>query len=96
MDISDTKEYIRITLQNEAEPLWFPRLAEPVARVAWERLCREIGLNPNSYSTTRLLLRDPNAEYEIAAYCKPGSGQGDDVTAGGYPSRNLQPIWLDR
>ena len=89
MDISDTKEYIRITLQNEAEPLWFPRLAEPVARVAWARLHREIGLNPNSYSTTRLLLRDPNAEYEIAAYCKPGPEQEEDGTPRGIPVQSL-------
>lgn len=89
MDISDTKEYVRTTLQNEAEPLWFPRLAEPVTRLAWEHLHREIGLNPNSYSTTRLLLRDPNAEYEIAAYCKPRSEQKEDGTPGEIPVESL-------
>ena len=89
MDISDTKEYVRITLQNEAEPLWFPRLAKPVTRVAWERLHREIGLNPKSYSTTRLLLRDPKAEHKIVAHCKPGSEQEEDGTLGGIPVESL-------
>ena len=75
MDICDTREYVAKALRNEAEPLWFPRLAGPLARVAWDRLQSEIGLNPNSYSTTRLLLRDPKAEHLIAARCRPRSGQ---------------------
>ena len=89
MNIIDTKEYVRITLKNEAEPLWFPRLTEPVTRVAWERLHRDIGLNPKSYSTTRLLLRDPKAEHEIVAYCKPRSEQEKDGTLGGIPVESL-------
>ena len=75
MDICDTRKYVTKALRNEAEPLWFPRLAEPLARVAWDRLQWGIGLTPNSYSTTRLLLRDPRAEHLIAARCRPQSGQ---------------------
>ena len=91
MDIRDTKEYVRITLQNEAEPLWFPRLAEPVTQVAWGRLHREIGLTPDSYSTTRLLLRDPKAEHEIPARCKPRLGKNEDGKSGGIPVEILAP-----
>ena len=80
MDISDIREYVRTALRNDAEPLWFPRLATPLVRVAWDRLQREIGLSPYSYSTKRLLLRDPIAEHHIAARCRPTSGQdGDDI-----------------
>ena len=75
MDICDTREYVTKALRNEAEPLWFPRLAEPLARVAWDRLQWELGLSPNSYSTTRVLLRDPKAEHLIAARCRPRSGE---------------------
>ena len=75
MDIYDTREYVTKALRDEAEPLWFPRLAEPLARVAWDRLQWGFGLNRNSYSTTRLLLRDPKAEHLIAARCRPRSGQ---------------------
>ena len=85
MDISGTREYVRTTLRSEAEPLWFPRLAEPLARVAWDRLWREIGLNPNSYSTTRLLLRDPKAEHHIAARCRPRARQNGDGSPGVIP-----------
>ena len=81
----DVREYVRITLQNETEPLWFPSLVAPVTQIAWERLYQEIGLSPDSYSTRRLLLRDPKAERRIAAYCKPGRGQEEDGTAGGIP-----------
>ena len=82
MDISDTREYVRTALRDGAEPLWFPRLAEPLARVAWGRLRSDVGLNPDSYSTTRLLLKDPRAEHHIAARCRPRSGQKGDGSSG--------------
>ena len=85
MDISVTREYVRTAIRNEAEPLWFPRLAEPLAQVAWDRLQREIGLTPNSYGTTRFLLRDPEAEHHIAARCRPKSGQEWDGGPGEIP-----------
>ena len=91
MDIRDTKEYVRTTLQNEAEPLWFPRLAKPLARIGWDRLQRETGLNPKSYSTTKLLLKDPYADHRIAAHCKPNSGQDGDESDRGIPVEILTP-----
>ena len=92
MDISDTVEaYVRASLCNETEPLWFPRLAELVTQVAWERLRREIGLNPCSYSTTRLLLRDPRAEHQIAASCKPKLEQDEEESTAFIPVEILAP-----
>ena len=91
MDIRDTKEYIRATLKNEAEPLWFPRLAESLSRIGWDRLERDFGLNPNSYSTTRLLLEDPRANHRIAAHCKPNSEQDEVQSEGGIPVEILTP-----
>ena len=85
MNISDTAEYVRTTLRNKAEPLWLPQLAEPLARVTWARLQREIGLTPESYSTTRLLLRDPKAEHHIVTCCMPTSRQGEDRSSGLLP-----------
>ena len=81
----DFRDYVRITLQNETEPLWFPSLVAPVVQIAWERLNQEIGLSRDSYGTTRLLLGDPNAEHRIAAYCKPRRGKEEDATEEGIP-----------
>ena len=91
MKISEIREDVRTALRNEAEQLWFPRLAEPVTRISWDRLQREIGLSPNTYSTTRLLLRDPKAEYQIAACCKPWSGRDEDDRSGVIPVEILAP-----
>ena len=91
MDIDSTREYVKTTLRDEVEPLWFPRLAEPVTQAAWERLHREIGLYPYSYSTTRLLLRDPRAEHQIAARCKPRLGQNEEDSTIVIPVEILAP-----
>ena len=85
MDISETREYVRATLRHESEPLWFPQLAGPIGRVAWNRLSRQIGLTSKSYSTTRLVLRDPEAKHHIVRYCGPKSGQGRDRMPGLIP-----------
>ena len=91
MNISSIREYVRAAFQSDAEPLWFPRLAEPVTQVAWEQLHREIGLNPASYGTARLLLRDPGAEHQIAALCKPRLGKDEDGRSGVIPVEILAP-----
>ena len=85
MDNKSTREYLRSTLRNEAEPLWFPQLAELVAQVAWDRLQREIGLTPDLYSTTRLLRGDPKADHNIAARCRPKSRQEGVGSSGEIP-----------
>ena len=85
MDISETREYVRATLRHESEPLWFPQLVGPIGRVAWNRLSRQIGLTSKSYSTTRLVLRDPKAKHHIVRYCGPKSGQGRDCMPGLIP-----------
>ena len=76
MNGSYTREYVKAALRDEAEPLWFPRLVGPGAQVAWDRLWQEAGLGPDSYSSTRLLLRDPQAEHHIAGWCRPRSERG--------------------
>ena len=91
MDIQDIRGYLRITLQDESGPLWFPHLVGPVTQFAWERLYRETGLSPDSYSTTRLLLGNPKAEREIVAYCKPRSEPEEEGTNGGVPVEILSP-----
>ena len=83
--IDDTRECINTTMRNETEPLWFPGLAEPLAEIAWERLQRDIGLNFASYGVTRLILRDPTAGREIAAYCRPRSGREGESVYGEIP-----------
>ena len=70
---------------SETEPLRFPRLVEPLARIAWGRLQREISLDPASYSTARLLLRDRTAGRHIAVRCRPRSRWDRESSIGAIP-----------
>lgn len=85
MAINDTREHVRVAIRSESTPLWFPRLAEPVTRIAWDRLQRDIGLTPDSYSTTRLILKDPEAEHSIPAQCRPKPGKDGVGSFGEIP-----------
>ena len=92
METSVTVEaYVRASLCNEAEPLWFPRLSEPLALIVWNQLQRQVGLNPNTYSTTRLILQDPQVDHQIFAYCKPHSGGKKYGSDGAIPVELLTP-----
>ena len=84
-EIDGTKEDIRAAIQDETEFLWFPGLAEPLSRIAWGQLQRDIGLNEASYSTARLLLRNPTEEYRIVARCRPRPNRAVEACHGEIP-----------
>ena len=89
MDINDVKALVRSVLQNRSEPLWLPGLAEPISRVAWNQLERDIGLTPASYGTSRLLRGNSREVRSIVARCSPGSSSGIHGSAGGIPIEML-------
>ena len=91
MNVNETREYVRATLRDESEPLWFPQIAGPLVRIAWNRLTYQIGLTPESYSTTRVVLRDLKAERYIAAYCGATSRRGQERLPGLIPVEVLTP-----
>jgi hypothetical protein len=65
--LSDLKTKIEKTLLDESVPLWFPDLTKDLAEFGWERLYRERQINPESYSTNRLLFPNSDFPCEIIA-----------------------------
>ena len=85
MDIDDVSAHIRAALQDRSEQPWFPGLAEPLARVAWNQLARDVGITQASYGTARLLRRNPSEARLIVARCGAGPNRGADADGGGIP-----------
>ena len=77
--ISDVRALVQAALQDRSQPIWFPGLAEPLARVGWNELAQGTGLTPNTYGTERLLVRNPEAGRLVVARCSPRpSGRNAD------------------
>ena len=89
MDINDIKALVRSVLQNRSEPLWFPGLAEPISRVVWNQLERDIGITPTSYGTSRLLRGNSREVRSIVTRCSLGLSSGVHGCTGGIPIEML-------
>ena len=77
VDANRVASQVRIALQSGSEAVWFPSLTEPLASHAWDFLQRTAGLTPESYSTTRMVYRDPTLKRKIVARCSPASEEDD-------------------
>lgn len=65
--MNDLPERIRASLQNPNSEPWFPELADELTASAWDRLSRDLGLTPECYGTTRVLVRSRAAPRQIIA-----------------------------
>ena len=82
------KERLKKAFKDDSEPLWFPSLVETLADVSWDHLLHSVRITPDSYSTARIIRRDPTASHQIVAYCQPLAGRGGN---NGVPIELLSP-----
>ena len=91
VDINDIRSQVRIALHDRSGAPWMPGLAEPLSRVAWNQLERDIGITYASYGTARLFLRNPRGVRLVVAQCSGGSNRVASIGAGGIPIEILPP-----
>lgn len=74
----DLATRLRTALCEADEPLWLPGLSADLADSGWRRLGREVGLDRGSYSTARMLYRDPAGTRRVVASidCRIATGAG--------------------
>ena len=91
VDINEIRAQVRIALHDRSEAPWMPGLAEPLSRVAWNQLERDIGLTHASYGTARLFRRNPRGVRLVVAQCSGGSNRVASTGAEGIPIEILPP-----
>lgn len=67
MSVNLEEKIVKVLTEPVSE-LWFPQLTHDLVQAAWLRLIEEIGLNKSSYSTVRVLLKDPIAMRKIISH----------------------------
>lgn len=70
MAMDDLTERIKESLRNPNGEPWFPELTADLAARAWDRLHRNVGLTPDSYSTDRVLSRSTSAPRQVVTSLK--------------------------
>lgn len=58
---------IHSALRDTSVPLWLPGLTADLIEVAWRKLSRELSLTRTTYSTARVLNRDPDRPTRVVA-----------------------------
>jgi hypothetical protein len=68
-------------LRDTSAPLWLPGLTGNLADSAWRKLGRDLQLTRASYSTARMLRRDPEGPRRVVAYLDVPSCDGASCEA---------------
>ena len=77
----DLSARVQEALRDTGAPLWLPGLTADLADRAWCKLGRDLQLAQASYSTARVLRRDPEGPRRVAAYLDMRSSDGADCEA---------------